>query len=109
MTGGSPSLARSRRIVCLTAVVKGSAASSQTRSSNSSAETTRPADASRYSSTANSLALSTSRCPARDATRRLGSSLMSPHSSVGGSGTAARRPRARTRAVSSGKSKGLAR
>ena len=44
MTGGSPSLARSRRIVVLTAVVNGSAASSQTRSSSSSAETTRPAE-----------------------------------------------------------------
>ena len=42
MTGGSPSLARRRRIVGFTAVVNGSAASSQTRSSSSSADTTRP-------------------------------------------------------------------
>src|ERR1700730_16375668 len=63
MTGGSPSLPRSRRMVCLTAVVNGSAAESQTCSSSSSAETTRPARASRYSSTANSLALRASRCP----------------------------------------------
>jgi ABC-type transport system involved in multi-copper enzyme maturation permease subunit len=41
-TGGSPSLARSRRIVDFTAVVNGSAISSHTRSSSCSAETTRP-------------------------------------------------------------------
>src|SRR5487761_1324178 len=43
MTGGAPSLARSRRIVVLTVVVNGSACSSQTRSRSSSAETTRAA------------------------------------------------------------------
>ena len=42
ITPGSPSLARSRLIVTLTAPVNGSAASSHTRASSSSAETTRP-------------------------------------------------------------------
>src|SRR5450755_1901474 len=107
MTGGSPSLARSRRIAVLTAVVKGSAASSQTRSSSSSAETTRPAEASRHSRTANSFGLSSRRRPARNATRRLGSRVTSPLSSVGGSAAAERRPRARMRATSSEKSKGF--
>ena len=109
MTGGSPSLARSRRIVVLTAVVNGSAASSQTRSSSSSAETTRPAAASRHSRTANSFGLSSSRRPARDATRRAGVEAQVPGCSTGGNGAAARRPSARTRATSSAKSNGLGR
>ena len=78
MTGGSPSLARSRRIVVFTAVVNGSAASSQTRSSSSSADTSRPPAASRHSSTANSFGLSSRRRPARVATRRAGSRVRSP-------------------------------
>ena len=44
MTRGLPSLVRSRCMVCFTALVKGSAASSHTRSSSSSAERTRPGD-----------------------------------------------------------------
>ena len=78
ITGGSPSLARSRRIVVFTVVVNGSAASSHTRSSSSSADTSRPAAASRHSSTANSFGLRSRRRPARDATRRLGSRVRSP-------------------------------
>src|ERR1022692_27965 len=84
MTGGSPSLARSRRIVVFTAVVKGSAASSHTRSSSSSAETTRPADASRHSRSANSFGLRSSRRPARNAACLPGSREISPFSKTGG-------------------------
>jgi hypothetical protein len=56
-------------MVDLTAVVKGSAASSQTRSSSSSAETARSPDESRHSRTASSLELS---CKCRPAERRSG-------------------------------------
>lgn len=44
MTCGSPSLVRNRLIVTFTTLVKGSAESSQTRSSISSAETVRPTE-----------------------------------------------------------------
>jgi putative ABC transport system permease protein len=54
MTGGSPSLRRSRLTVTLTAVVNGSAISSHARSSSSSADTTRPWAASSSSRTPNS-------------------------------------------------------
>ena len=109
MTGGSPSLLRKRRIVDFTAVVEGSAASSHTRSSSCSVETTRPAEASRHSSSENSFGLRSSRRPARKATLRLGSRTMSLHSRVGGWAGDVRRPSARTWATSSEKSNGLAR
>src|ERR1035438_8170028 len=85
MIGGSPSLARSRRIVVFTAVVNGSVFSSQTRASNSSVDTTRSPAESRHSKRANSLGLSSRRRPSRNAARRLGSRVRSPCSRVGGS------------------------
>src|ERR1700733_14939121 len=82
MTGGSPSLRRSRLIVTLTALVNGSAISSQARSSSSSADTTRPCAASSSSSTPNSLGPRSSGCPLRLALRRFGSSRRSPLLSI---------------------------
>jgi hypothetical protein len=76
-------------MVVFTVVVNGSAASSHTRSSSSSAGTGRPFAASRHSSTASSLVVSGSRRPARTATRRAGSRLRSPCSRLAGSGEAA--------------------
>jgi hypothetical protein len=109
ISGGSPSLPRSRLMVAFTVVVNGSAASSQTRSSSSSVGTARLRAASRYSSTANSLGVSSSRTPPRVATRRAGSSSRSSWVSTVGSAGWERRPIARTRATSSAYANGLGR
>ncbi len=69
ISGGWPSFARSRLIVIRTVLVNGWVASSHTRTSSSSLETTDPAAASRTSSTANSFADSGNSSPARRTTR----------------------------------------
>ena len=74
-----------------TVAVNGSAASSQTRSSSSSAGTIRPPAAIRYSRTANSFGLSASRRPARVAVRRAGSTRRSAQPKMAGSGGPERR------------------
>ena len=109
MSGGSPSLARSRPMVVLTVVVNRSAFSSHTRSSSSSAVTSAPPAASRHSSTANSFGVRANRRPARTATRLAGSADRSAQVRTGGSGVTARRASARIRATSSAKSNGLGR
>ena len=109
MTGGSPSLPRSRRMVVFTAVVNGSAASSQARSSSSSAETTRPAEASRHSSTANSFGLSVQSPPGPErhpAAGVEGQVTALAASAAAPGGAASEGP---DRATSSGKSNGLGR
>ena len=95
--------------VTRTVVVNGSAFSSHTRSSSSSLLTTAPPAASSTSSTPNSLRVSSTGRPLRLTVRRAGSSSRSPATSIGGTAGVARRPSARQRATSSGKSKGLAR
>src|SRR5215217_3860499 len=65
MTGGSPSLRRSPTIVIRTVLVKGSAFSSQTRSSSSSEDTARPAAPISTSSTPNSFGDRSMGWPAR--------------------------------------------
>src|SRR5580700_2201095 len=84
MSGGSPSLARSRLTVIFTAAVNGSAFSSHARSSSSSAETVRPPAASSNSSTPNSFGARSSGRPARQAMRRAVSTTTSPQHRTGG-------------------------
>lgn len=107
--GGSPSLRRRVMTVTRTTLVKGSVFSSHAFSSSCSAETTAPSLRIRTSRTANSLGASWISCSSRKTSRRLGSSLMPARSSTGGSAAVVRRPRARTRAVSSLKAKGFGR
>ena len=110
MTGGSPSLARSRRMVVLTAVVNGSAASSQTRSSSSSAETTRPGGGEQALQHGELLRAEVQAPPGpgRDPAGRVEGQVAAAPAS-GGSGGVARRASARMRATSSAKSNGLGR
>lgn len=98
-----------RHLSRLTVVVNGSAASSHTRSSSSSVETTRPWAVSRCSSTATSFGLSASRAPARVAVRCAGSSRRSPCTSTGGVAERELRLTARIRATSSAYANGLGR
>jgi hypothetical protein len=78
ISGGSPSLRRSRITVTVTALVNGSACSSQTRSSSSSALITAPSADISTCSTPSSLRVSGTSCPFLLAWRRGRSSVSSP-------------------------------
>ena len=92
MTGGSPSLRRRRPTVTVTVLVNGSACSSQTCSSRSSARRKAGLARSSASSTPNSLTDRSSCRPSRVTVRRTGSSSI----------PAARRVRARARRLAPG-------
>ncbi len=109
ITGGSPSLRRRVITVTRTTLVNGSVFSSQAFSSSCSADTTAPSLRISTSSTANSLGARWICRPSRCTSRRFGSSRMPARSRTGGSGMLVRRPRARTRAISSLNAKGLGR
>src|SRR5579859_7540860 len=105
---GSPSLRRSLATVTVTVLVNGSAFSSQTRSSRSSALTTAPSATSSSSSTPSSFLVSDSGRPPRLARRLARSKTRSPRTVTGGA-AGDRLASARTRATSSANANGLVR
>src|SRR6185369_7199538 len=106
-TSGSPSLRRSVITVTRSTLVNGSTFSSQAFSSRNSALTTAPSARSSSSSTLNSLRDTAIGRSFRNTSRRLGSSRSPARLSTGGGAGRERRPRARTRAVSSARANGL--
>src|SRR5579863_3017770 len=108
ISGGAPSFRRSRVIVTATMLLNGSALTSHTCSSSSSALTSAPSAASSISRTPNSFRVRDSEREPRLTRCRARSTARSPRRSTGGA-DGARRESARTRATSSAKAKGLPR
>lgn len=96
-------------MVMRTALVNGSAFSSQARSSSVSALTTPPRAVIRTSSTANCFLVSATYLPSRKTSRRNGSSRIPAHSMTGGVLSLGRRASERSRTTSSFRSKGFVR
>ena len=110
MIGGSPSLARSRLMVILTVVVNGSAVSSHTRSSSSSAGDGLAVGGEQALEHGELLGAERQAPSGADATRRAGSRLevaVAPGSAA--AAAPGRRASARIRATSSANSNGLGR
>src|SRR5581483_12153578 len=108
ISGGSPSLRRSRVIVTETMLLNESTSASHTCSSNTSALTRAPSAASSISRIPNSLRVSESARVPRLARCRARSTLRSPRRTTGGI-DGVRRESARTRATSSANTNGLPR
>src|SRR5262249_46144534 len=109
ISGGSPSLRRSRARVTRTVLSNGSNRSSQRRRRRTSVLSTRPSARRSVSSRSNSRGGSLTGRPALLPERRPGSSARTPRSSMGGAGLGFRRARARRRAPSSSSTTGFTR